>query len=100
MQASREGGWIRTWEDVKEGNSHLGQVVLADPGNIQGFAEDDQNYLMITKIKSGEPCVTYAGFASTLSRDFHTQEEWAKYVGDFQTRMRSPVEIKLEKASR
>ena len=97
MQCSREGGWMRTWEDVKEGNSQLGQAVVADPAAIQGFGEDDQNYLMIAKLTPGAPCVTYAGFGSTLSGDFHSQEEWARYVSDFQARLRAPLEIRIEK---
>jgi hypothetical protein len=98
MQSSKEGGWMLTWEDVKEGNSKLGQAVLADPATLEGFVQDDQNYLMVAKRKWDAPYVTYAGFASTLGKDLHTQEEWARYVADFQARLRAPLDLRLEKS--
>lgn len=97
VQSDKEHGWMRTWEDVKEGPSQLGQAVLADPAAIASFTEDDLNYLMLTRIEPGRPCMTYAGFASTLGADFHTRAEWDRYVADTAARLRTPVEVKLEK---
>ncbi|MGA3016571.1 MAG: DUF4861 family protein [Bryobacteraceae bacterium] len=97
MQSDKEHGWMRTWEDMKEGPSQLGQAVLADPATIASFTEDDLNYIMLTRIEPGRPCVTYAGFASTLGADFHSRAEWDRYVTDSAARLRVAVEIKLEK---
>jgi hypothetical protein len=97
MQSDKSQGWMRTWEDVKEGPSQLGQAVIADPATIANFTEDDSNYLVLSRIEPGRPCVTYAGFATTLGRDFHTREEWNRYVTDSAACLRAPVEIKLEK---
>ena len=88
---------MRTWEEVKEGPSQLGQAVLADPAAIASFTEDDLNYIMLTRIEPGRPCVTYAGFASTLGADFHSRAQWDDYVADSAARLLIPVEIKLEK---
>ena len=97
IQSDKEHGWMRTWEDVKEGPSQLGQAVLAEPATIASFTEDDLNYIMLTRIEPGRPCVTYAGFATTLGADFHTRAEWDRYVADSAARLRAPVESKLEK---
>jgi Domain of unknown function (DUF4861) len=97
IQSDKEHGWMTTWEDVKEGPSQLGQAILADPATISSLTEDDLNYIMLTKIEAGRPCVTYAGFATTLGPDFHTRAEWDRYVADSAARLRAPVEIKLEK---
>jgi hypothetical protein len=97
IQSDKEHGWMRTWEDVKEGPSQLGQAVLADPATIASFTEDDLNYIMLTRIEPGRPCVTYAGFATTLGADFHTRAEWDRYVTDSAARLLAPIEIKLEK---
>ena len=97
IERDKEHGWMRTWEDMKEGPSQLGQAVLADPATIASFTEDDLNYILLTRIEPGRPCVTYAGFASTLGVDFHSRAEWDRYVADSAARLRAPVEIKLEK---
>jgi hypothetical protein len=97
IERDKEHGWMRTWEDMKEGPSQLGQAVLADPATIASFTEDDLNYIMLTRIEPGRPCVTYAGFASTLGADFHSRAEWDRYVADSAACLRTPVEIKLEK---
>ena len=97
MQSNREGGWLRTWESVKEGNSQLGLVAVVDPAALQAFAETDTDYLMLTKLAPGAPSVSYAGFASTLGPDFHSQAEWDKYLASYIARLRTPVEVKIEK---
>jgi len=97
IQSDKEHGWMRTWEDMKEGPSQLGQAVLADPAAIASFTEDDLNYIMLTRIEPGRPCVTYAGFASTLGADFHNRAEWDRYVTDSSARLQAPIEKKLEK---
>ena len=97
IQSDKQHGWMRTWEDMKEGPSQLGQAVLADPATIASFTEDDLNYIMLTRIEPGHPCITYAGFASTLGADFHSRAEWDRYVTDSAARWQVPVEIKLEK---
>ena len=82
IQSDKEHGWMRTWEDVKEGPSQLGQAVLADPATIASFTGDDLNYIMLTRIEPGRPCVTYAGFASTLP--------YPRRVGSLRHRFRRP----------
>jgi hypothetical protein len=68
-----------------------------DPAVVKDQVQDDLNYYLLTKIPAGAPCVSYSGFAWTLSGDFRNADDWERYVGDFAARLRSPVEVKLAK---
>jgi Domain of unknown function (DUF4861) len=87
---------LTTWESVKEGGE-LGQAVIVDPSVVKDQADDDLNYYVLSKIQPGAPCVQYSGFAWTLAGDFKTAADWQRYVADFAARLRSPLEVKLEK---
>jgi len=96
MQSDREKGILRTWEPVKD-EGELGQVVIVDPAAFKDFAEDDLNYLVLTKVDLATPCVSYAGFGQTVSGDFKTAADWERYVSGYAARLRAPVEVKIEK---
>ena len=96
MKLDRERGIMRTWEPVHEGGE-LGQAVLLDPASLTDTAEDDHNYLVLSRIAPGAACVSYAGFGWTLAPDFRTVEDWDRYLSDEAARLRAPVEIKIEK---
>ena len=91
-----DGSILITWEPVKEGGE-LGQAVIVDPSTAKDQADDDLNYYLLTKIQTGAPCVSYSGFAWTLAGDFKSAADWQRYVAGFAARLRSPVEVKLEK---
>ena len=96
MQPTKASGILRTWEPVKEGGEQ-GLGVIVDPANVKDWAEDELNYLVLTKIAPNTPIVHYAGFGWTLSGDFKTVADWDRYLADFAARLRSPLEVKLEK---
>ena len=95
-QAGTDPAILTTWEPVKEGGE-LGQAVIVDPGVVKSQVQDDVNYYILTKFQPGSPCVSYSGFGWTLSGDFKNAADWERYVGDFAARLRSPLEVKLEK---
>ena len=96
MQAGKESGILRTWEPVKD-EGDLGQAVIVDPAVMKDFGEDDLNYLVLTKIAPGAPCVSYSGFASTPLGDFKTADDWDRYLAGFAAGLRAPLEVKVEK---
>ena len=96
MQATQDRGILRTWEAVKD-EGDLGQAVIVDPAVMKDLVEDDLNYLVLTKIEAGAPCVSYAGFASTPLGDFKTVADWDRYLADYAARLRAPVDVKVEK---
>ena len=71
--------------------------MLLDPASLTDTAEDDHNYLVLSRIAPGAACVSYAGFGWTLAPDFRTVEDWDRYLSDEAARLRAPVEIKIEK---
>jgi hypothetical protein len=95
-QDAGDGGILSTWEPVKEGGE-LGQAVLVDPAAVRGQVDDGLNYYVLTKIPAGEPCVSYSGFAWTLSGDFKTAADWNRYLAGFAAGLRAPLEVKVEK---
>jgi hypothetical protein len=95
-QPGKDPAVLITWEPVKEGGE-LGQALIVDPAVVKDQVQDDLNYYLLTKIPAGAPCVSYSGFAWTLSGDFRNADDWERYVGDFAARLRSPVEVKLAK---
>jgi hypothetical protein len=96
MQADRERGILRTWEAVKD-QGDLGQAVIVDATAVTELTGDDLNYLVLSKIETGAPCVSYAGFASTPMGDIKTVAEWDRYLAGYAARLRAPVEVKFEK---
>jgi hypothetical protein len=95
-QATEDRGILGTWEAVKEGGE-LGQAVIVDPAGVKDQVEDGLNYYVLTKIESGAPCVSYSGFGWTPGGDFKNAADWDRYVAGFAARLRSPVEVKIEK---
>jgi pectinesterase len=95
-QPGKDPGILTTWEPVKEGGE-LGQAVIVDPAVVENQVQDDLNYYILTDIELDAPCVSYSGFGWTLSGDFKDAADWQRYVGEFAARLRSPVEVKLEK---
>lgn len=97
MRPDRAQGVLRTWETVEGGNGKLGMGVIADLASITDFAQDDRNFLMLTKIDPAAPSVYYAGFGWSKSGDFSSLEDWDRYLGECATRLRAPVEVRIEK---
>jgi len=96
MQPAKDRGILRTWEAVKD-EGDLGQAIVVDPAALKDLVEDDLNYLALTKIQPGVPCVSYAGFAATVGGDFKTAADWDRYLADYAARLRAPLEVKVEK---
>jgi hypothetical protein len=70
-----------TWwgpEDPVKGA--MGVAVMVDPTAIVGFREDFDNYLVLVRVKPGEPFVYYEGAAWSKGLDFHTKTQWQAYV--------------------
>jgi pectinesterase len=98
MSSSKEQGWIRTWESVrdqKQPAGELGMAVIVDPSQIVSFTEDKGNYLIAAKVPADKTAVYYAGFGWTKSGDFAKVEDWDGYVSQFAARLRAPLQVTL-----
>jgi hypothetical protein len=92
---SRERGTLRAWESLKGDDGQLGCAVIVDPASVVGNTEDGKNYLVTTKLPADKVATYYAGFGWSKSGDFNGPEEWDRYVAQFATRLRSPLQVSL-----
>jgi hypothetical protein len=88
-------GLLRTWEPVKTDGSHVGCAVLADPAQVQSFAEADGNLLMVTGVPSSGVVTYYAGAGWDKSGDFPTSATWEANVDQAARRLAAPVAITI-----
>ncbi len=90
-------GWFTQWE-VQKTNGSLGEAIIV-PADLQGFAEDAVNHLVLAKVVSGQPLRYYVGAGWTKSGDFSSEEDWKAYVAAVAARIRAPVKVTLAPAS-
>lgn len=55
-------------------------AVMVDPAAFAGFAEDNDNYLILVRVKPGKPFVYYSGAAWDGGPDFKSRADWQAYV--------------------
>ena len=92
---SREQGTLRAWEALQGDDGQLGCSVIVDPASVIGKTADSKNYLVTAKLPPDKVAVYYAGFGWNKSGDFKSPEEWDRYVAQFATRLRSPLQVSL-----
>ncbi|MBZ5568435.1 MAG: DUF4861 domain-containing protein [Acidobacteriia bacterium] len=88
-------GTLRAWESLKGDDGQLGCAVIVDPASVISKAEDSKNYLVTAKLPPDKVAIYYAGFGWNKSGDFKGPEEWDRYVAQFATRLRAPLQVSL-----
>jgi hypothetical protein len=86
-------GWLAQWE-VQKTHGSLGEAIVV-PANLDGFAEDEVNQLVLAKVTSGKPLRYYVGAGWSTAGEFTTQESWNAYVAASARRANSPLKITL-----
>lgn len=91
--AKREGQGGRVFKDKATGvmsywqppekDGTIGVGVVVDPASIVDFTEDKLNYLVLVRATAGKPFVYYAGACWDKGLDFHSADEWEKYLKEF-----------------
>ena len=84
---------------VQKTNGALGTAIIVPAGAFQGFAEDDRNQLILTKVTSGQPIRYFAGAGWSKAGEFTTQQQWNDYVAACAARLRAPLKVTLTPAS-
>lgn len=77
-------------------NADLGVAVIVPGPEFAGYAEDDQNQLVLAKVVSGKPLVYYAGAGWARAGEFTTRQAWLDYVAACAARARSPITVTTE----
>jgi unsaturated rhamnogalacturonyl hydrolase len=78
----KELGILSYWQPPEK-NGTIGVGFKVDPATVVGFTQDKLNYLMLVKATVGKPYVYYTGACWDKGLDFHTADEWEKYLKDF-----------------
>ncbi|MGS2761013.1 DUF4861 domain-containing protein [Sinomicrobium sp. M5D2P9] len=98
VRADKEHGWFRYWEPMD--GSELGVGVVIDPVLVLDYKDHlvdykDGSQLLIMTDAKDKKITYYAGFGWDKSKQITNAEEWDAYLGDFATRLASPVEVRF-----
>ena len=76
-----EAGARMSWWGPADGDKgRMAAAVIVEPAAFEGFAEDADNYLILVRVRPGQPFVYYSGAAWDRGGDFATREAWNSYV--------------------
>jgi Domain of unknown function (DUF4861) len=95
VRIEKAAGWIRTWEPIRDGNGHLGCVVLLDPAAVVDVTEAAGNVLAVARPGAGGRASYHAGSAWDRSGDFAGVAEWDRQVQETAERVRSPLQVEV-----
>ena len=97
-QNDKGAAWISVWEDFvrKEGAGTLGTGIVLDPtAKFAGFADAENDRLILAKVKSGAPLRYYAGGGWKQSGDFASRADWEAYLAAWSKRLAAPTKVTL-----
>lgn len=89
-----EQGTLAQWI-VQKTNGQLGTAIVALPGDLVGFAEDERNHLVLLRAQSGQPLRYFAGAGWDRSGHFPDRASWLAYLAQHAARLAAPVKIEL-----
>ncbi|PTX92724.1 DUF4861 family protein [Opitutus sp. ER46] len=85
-------GWLAQWE-LQKSNGELGTAIIIPGAEMQGFADDNVNRLVLAKAKSGQPVRYLVGAGWTRAGHFTSRAAWEAYVAAEAARARSPIKV-------
>ena len=91
-----ELGRLASWQPMEKNLGMQGLGVLVNPSQIDKFAADTRNNLLVMKARSEFPVSYWAGFAWDRAGRIISAEAWKKYLDDFVERLRSPIEVTVK----
>lgn len=71
---------LNWWGPADGETGRMAAAVIVDPAAFAGFAEDADNYLILVRVRPGQPFVYYSGAAWDRGGDFATHAAWNSYV--------------------
>jgi Domain of unknown function (DUF4861) len=85
--------WMSLWQETPKSGSIGSAVILSPKEQFAGFAEDEKNYLLLAKVKSGQPLRYSIGAGWDGSGDFADVTAWENYVTAFAKNLAAPLEV-------
>ena len=74
------GARLSWWGPADGAKGRMAAAVIVDPAAFAGFAEDADNYLILVRVRPGQPFVYYSGAAWDRGGDFAAPDDWNSYV--------------------
>jgi hypothetical protein len=90
---NEDHGWIAIWELMEKNQGMQGVAAIFDSQMLDRQAEDKQNNLVVLKAGSKESVSYWAGFAWDRAGKITSADAWKRYVDDFATGLRSPIDV-------
>ncbi len=73
-------GLLSFWEPPNAEHGSLGISINVDPSIVEGFTEDNENYLILVRVTPSKPFVYYMGSAWDKGLDFKDRASWEAHV--------------------
>ena len=97
LTPNQTDGSLTQWIAQKT-NGGLGTAIIVPSAAFSGFAEDEKNQLVLTKVVPGQPIRYFVGAGWSKAGEFTSQQQWNDYVAACAARVRSPVKVTLAPA--
>ena len=90
---------ISLWGDntSKKEDGLVGTAVILPAKGNQKIIEDKQHVLIVNERITDMDQAYYAGTCWNKSGDFKTNEEWIKYLTEFAAKLKSPLQVEINK---
>lgn len=92
LRVDRGGGWLRTWEPVKDGAGEFGCAVVFDPKTIVDVVEAEGNHLVVAR----SPALYYVGSGWNRSGDFVEVADFDRAIEQWVQRVASPLRVEVK----
>lgn len=92
----QDWAWLGTWGPVERaggGHGSLATGLLMPNVAVLGTRETDDHYLVLTRLRPGEPVVFFAGAGWTAGGEFESVEDWWAFLDTFRERLTNPLRI-------
>jgi len=90
--------WICSWEPMEMNGGEQGIALIADPELLAGTAEDELNWLAVSRIPDSSAVTHWAGFCWDRAGHFDGEKGWRAHVGEFAQGLSSPISIKVSRS--
>ena len=92
-ELNTDHGWLAKWERMEKNAGNQGLAVIVDSKVFVNQAEDDLNWLVLTKVPSYNVGSYWSGFCWDKFGAIKDAEAWRKYVDEFAQGLQSPIEV-------
>lgn len=98
VESNPAEGWLAKWEKVEKGAGNQGLAVITRPADLEKFAEDKLNQLVLIKPDKTHVATYWAGFCWDKTGRFTTADAWKKHVSETAKSLATPLKVEITTA--